>query len=357
MMISCAKSLTSAPETSQLSERSHLWICTAAGPKIGFGHLRRCMILARSLLDCISPLFLIDSRDCWSQEQLDNQGYDYFCENFDKACFFLPEPAAILIDTRHVEGLDCLIENARKRGIPIISVHDLGLDPLPSDIVIDGSIAPLFHDTNTKCPASLIGTDFIILDPVYRLLHQQKKQIREQVQSVFVNLGGGDSRKYYSRVLEGLRLWAHELEVVGVPGFVGWGQQRLEEMDWYPLHFRWEYASPGRFLFRADLAITGGGLAAYEALCAGTPLLALSHDSLQQVTVNAFAAAGACINLGPGNNLNPTQLAEVLSNLDIACNERKLLSSKGRKIVDGRGVERVSEIVRQLICERTTAGR
>jgi UDP-2,4-diacetamido-2,4,6-trideoxy-beta-L-altropyranose hydrolase len=267
----------------------------------------------------------------------------------------LPEPTAILIDTRRMHGLESLLATAKIRGIPVISIHDLGLNPLPTDIVIDGSIAPAFQEANSNYSVSLSGTDFMVLDPVYHLLHQQKKHIRKRIDSIFINLGGGDSRKYYSKVLEGLRLWAHEAEVVGVPGFIAWGQKRLEEMDWYPLRFRWEYASTDQFLFRADLAVTAGGLAAYEALCTGTPLLALSYDSLQQVTIKAIAAAGACLNLGPGDNLDPARLAATLSKIDVDRKERKLLSVRGKSIVDGKGAARVSDIIRRAIGDRAGA--
>jgi UDP-2,4-diacetamido-2,4,6-trideoxy-beta-L-altropyranose hydrolase len=357
MMTPSAKTLTIAEQLCPSDGWPFLWIRTHAGPQIGFGHLRRCMVLARSLLDCSRPIFLLDPEDCWSREQLANQGFDYFCETLDKAWTLLPEPNAVLIDTRRVQSLEYLLKIARNRGIPVISIHDLGLSPLPSDILIDGSIAPAFQEANSQYSTILTGTDFMILDPVYHLLHQRRKRISQKIQSIFINLGGGDSHQYYSRVLEGLRLWAHEAEVVAVPGFISWGQKRLEEMDWYPLRFRWEYAATDQFLFRADLAITAGGLAAYEALCTGTPLLALSFDSLQQVTIRALAAAGACIDLGSGDDLDPRVLAATLSKIGVGCNARKILSMRGRKIVDGRGAARVSEIIRRVVGSGEDADR
>jgi len=312
------------------------------------------MILAETLLDFISPLFLLSPQDRWSREQLSGRGFEYFCEGLDETWLRLREPAAILIDTRDGDGLDRFIASARRRGIPVISIQDFGLNPLPSDLVIDGSLVPDFSHPEFPYGARAFGgPDFMVLDPAFGKLHQKPKQICKTMQSVVINLGGGDARKFYPRILGGLKLWAQEVEAVGMRGFVPWGQERLEQRNWHPVRFRWDSGSADRLLSKADLAITAGGLSAYEALCAGTPLLALSYDSFQATTIRAMAAAGACIDLGPGDRLDPGRLAGVLSDLACDDSERRRISRNGRKLVDGRGDERVSRLIRQTIGERS----
>jgi UDP-2,4-diacetamido-2,4,6-trideoxy-beta-L-altropyranose hydrolase len=354
MNISSDKTLTVMLQSADVAAQPYLWIRTAAGPQIGFGHLRRCMILAQSLLDCCRPLFLLDAQDRWCHEQLAEQGFEYCLARDGQVWIGITDPAALLIDTRLADGLDRLIATAQSRGVPIISIHDMGLNPLPSDIVIDGSIASsLFQGAFFQNAKSFCGTNYMVLDPAFQALHQKRMRICKNVRSVVVSLGGGDSRKYFPVILKGLKAWAQEaVEVIGLKGFVNWGQETLEQMDWHPLHFRWEGGSPDRFLIHADLAITAGGLSAYEALCAGTPLLSFSYDPLQQASINAIEAAGACINLGPGDDLDSMRLAEVLSSISAGMHERRRISLNGRKMIDGRGAERVSHIVRQLICER-----
>jgi UDP-2,4-diacetamido-2,4,6-trideoxy-beta-L-altropyranose hydrolase len=321
---------------------------TGAGPQTGFGHLRRSMIIAQKLIDCCKPLFLIDLQDCWSRERLYQTGFEFF--NGDMECIWslMPEPAAVLIDTRIWDGLEKLIKGAKNRNIPVVSIHDLGLNPVPSDIQIDGSILPVFENSRGNA-VHYSGTSYMVLDPAYHVLHEQKKLIRNKIKSVFINLGGGDSGRYFLRLLEGLKLWAHKVEVVGTPGFTRWGQEKLEHMDWQPVVFRWESGSVNNFLFQSDLAITAGGLSAYEALCTGTPLMALSYDGFQQSTISALEEAGACVCLGPGDDLDPARLPAALSALELNVMERQRLSWRGRKIVDGLGAERVSQIIQNLI--------
>ncbi len=357
MMILSAKTLTVTPKVLHCAESPVVWIRTVAGAQIGFGHLRRTIILAEALQDCCTPLFLLDPVDYSSKEHLAAQGYEFFDQGLDRIWSVLPDPIAILIDTRLTEGLDGLFKGAQKRGIPVISIHDLGLNLLPSDIIIDGSIVPVDRDSGRQNTAYCCGTDYMILDPAYNLLRPRRMQVRDKIRSILINLGGGDSHRYFPLVLEGIQLWGHEVEVVGVPGFVRWGQESLAQRDWHPLHFHWESLSVAQLLCRADLAVTAGGIAAYEALCAGTPLFALSYDSLQQTAIAAIEAVGACIALGPGDNLDPVQLARALAVIDSGCEARRLLSLRGQRIVDGLGTERVSQVIRQLIYKRSQPRR
>jgi spore coat polysaccharide biosynthesis predicted glycosyltransferase SpsG len=350
-MIPSAKSLTDMHGISAQIEKPGIWLRTAAGPQIGFGHLRRSLIIARELRDCFRPLFLIDLQDIWSRDFLIQAGFDFFDGDPARLWALMPDPAVILIDTRIPDGLDRLIECARIRNVSVVSIHDLGLNPVASDVQIDGSILPL--PTNSKRNGiQYSGPSYMVLDPDYREFHQEKKLIRRKIKSVFVNLGGGDSRRFFLRVLQGMKLWGHRMEVIGAPGFADWGQEELERMDWNPVIFRWESGSIGHFLFQADLAITAGGISAYEALCTGTPLMALSYDGFQQSTISGFAQAGACISLGLGDDLDPRELAVKFSDVELNVTERQRLSWRGRKMVDGLGAERVSQIIRTMIFDR-----
>lgn len=348
-MIAGAKSLTYAAEKLQQGCLPSLWIRTAAGPRMGFGHLRRSLVIAEALRDWCRALFLLDPDDIWSRQHLEEQNFGFYSVGIETAWDNFPDPAAILIDTRLPGGLNSLIIRARARRVPVLSIHDLGLNMLASDKVIDGSVVPLNPQNVFPGTKIFSGADYMVLDPIYRILHLQNKAIRERIQSVVINLGGGNSGKYYWKVLKGLKLWNREIDVIGVPGFVSWGQEVFAQNDWSPLRFRWEKRNFERLLFEADLAITAGGIAAYEALCCGTPLLALSYDRFQRATIRRLKRSGACVDLGLGEGLVPDALADILSEVDADPAMRERLSANGKKIVDGQGVERVAQILRESI--------
>ena len=347
-----AKKLTNENDWPEDNGRPLLWIHTGAGPRAGFGHLRRCMVLAAELGDQVQTCFVLRLRDRWSGGSLKARGFTYVREDLTNIWARLPRPAAILIDTRLRDDLDDFIFTARQKSIPVISLHDLGLNPLAADIAIDGSIAPMFSP-DFEAARTFGGPTYMVLDPVFQELHRRPLSIRGGIRSVVVSLGGGDAREYFRWVLKGLQLWAASsekaIEVVGMRGFVDWGQEQFNEEALQPLCFRWESKPVSAFLRDADLAITAGGISAYEALCAGTPLLAMVGDSLQQTTVRRIAAAGGCVNLGAGRELAQERLVELLEKIDADVSVREKFARRGREIVDGLGAVRVASIIRRTI--------
>jgi spore coat polysaccharide biosynthesis predicted glycosyltransferase SpsG len=354
MSVSNAKTLTVLPESTGLTRRFSLWIYTGAGPQMGFGHLRRCIVLAKSLYEYCNPLFILDPEDLWSQEQLERLGFECCVIKLNQVWSLQQQPIAILLDTRISDGLAEFVVTAREKGICVLSIHDLGLNPLPSDIVIDGSVLPMLQENVFSYTKIFSGMEFIVLDPAFRILHLRSKPINKEIRSILINLGGGDSRKYYLRVLAGLKEWDHEVEVIGLRGFIQWGQDSLITSDWAQVHFRWESGPAFQYIGDADVVITAGGLSAYEALCTGAPLMALAYDSLQQTTIKGLESLGGCINLGLGDALDPARLAEALTLIENDHDKRVKLSSRGRFLVDGLGDKRVSEIIRQSIHESGT---
>ncbi len=331
--------------------KPRLWIRTLAGSTIGFGHLRRCLTLAKLLEGTVRPVFLLDSDDIGSQMQVTAQGLHYECLRLDRIWSKIPSPAAVLVDTRETERTLRLVEEARERRIRIVSIHDLGLSPLPSDIVVDGSILPSTGGFPRSDTSFYTGTSYLVMDPLYSLLHQRKKRINEKIRSVAVILGGGDSGGCFVKVLEGLRLWGKELEVVGFPGFAYWGQKSLTEIDWHPLRFRWagQSESVAKLTFRSDLAVTAGGISAFEALCTGTPVVALAVDGHQEITVSTLAHTGACLDLGRMDTFRPVQMRDAIAFLSDDRARRERISKRARRIVDGRGAERVCSIIREVL--------
>lgn len=348
-MLKGAKTLTVSSGNLSNLIGSCLWIRTGSGPQMGFGHLKRTMALARYLKDCCLPLFLIDPEDRWSREQLADQGLAFVCEPLKTIWSYLPDPRAVLIDTRENDGIHELVAEAKKRNLPVISIHDLGLNPVASDIAIDGSIAPDFKEFPNEATVFYGGTSYMVLDPSYRYLFKRDKVINESIRTVFINLGGGNSGRYFTRILKGLKLWNRELEVLGAAGFYSWGQDSLARKYSGPLRFRWCVENVSYNCFKADLAITAGGISAYEALCTGTPLMALAYDLCQQTTIRSIAQKNACLDLGLGEDIDPGKMPAVLSGMESDRERRRLFSEKGRAIADGRGIERVAHIIREAI--------
>jgi spore coat polysaccharide biosynthesis predicted glycosyltransferase SpsG len=324
-----------------------LWVRTTASPQIGFGHLRRVLTLATVLRPSFDFMFLTDSDDPWTEAAANERAWSAVPFQPEAVWTSAASPAAILIDTRREGGLAGLILEAQRRGIPVASIHDLGLNPLRSDVVIDGSVEPCAPEGG-KC---FTGPSYLVLDLEFAAIHARKKSIRESVGSIFINLGGGDSSRYLMRVLEAIRVFGTQLDVVAAPGFAARVRESVDPGRIEPLRIRWadKGDSIAELFFQADLAITAGGLSVYESMGSGTPTLALSYDSLQHRTVARLAENGCCVDLGLGDSLDVPRLADLLRSLDHDRVSRRRLSRRGWRVVDGRGAARVAQILVGLL--------
>jgi hypothetical protein len=78
----------------------------------------------------------------------------------------------------------------------------------------------------------------------------------------------------------------------------------------------------------------------------------MAYDAFQQITITNIAARGGCIDLGSGDALDPVSIAGLVSQLELGWEKRRNMSLRGRSIVDGRGAERVSQLIRKTIADR-----
>jgi UDP-2,4-diacetamido-2,4,6-trideoxy-beta-L-altropyranose hydrolase len=348
MIRKTAKCLTHTPVSDKgvclRQGKPKLWIRTAAGPAIGFGHLRRTIALAHLLENGAQPVFLADAFDEWTRRACDEEGWS--CFDFEPDCLrkTIPDPALVLIDTREPRGLQELLQEAGKLSIPVVSIHDLGLNPLATDVVIDGSVLPV-RGGKPDAP-NYLGAEYLVLDPMYAEVNRRPRQLAREIRSVFINLGGGDGRRFFPALLDGLRRWKQGLQVTAAGGFGNWKPDAplSSEIRWArPEEPVWE------LFFEADVALTAGGLSSNEALCCGTPLLALSYDGYQQVTVSALAREGLCVNLGLGDLLDAGRIPSILERLEENLDQRETMSAAGKRRIDGRGAWRVSRILEGLL--------
>jgi spore coat polysaccharide biosynthesis predicted glycosyltransferase SpsG len=103
-------------------------------------------------------------------------------------------------------------------------------------------------------------------------------------------------------------------------------------------------------MLRADIAMTGAGLTKYEAAVTGTPGIIIPARDYLVKLAQEFANEGAAINLGLAGTLKDGDIAGAAAKLMNDFNRRRKMSALGKKLVDGRGIERIiSEIPKEVL--------
>ncbi len=313
----------------------------AAGPRLGFGHLIRCRAIARAL--GVMPRVSIRGTAATRRA-----GAALGLRVIDGGPGLLDRemPQILVVDDPSAPAARPWVSAARRRGIPVATIHDAGLARVDADLVIDGSVRTAPQADATR----LFGPRYAVIDPRVAALGAGRRPTKG---SVLVAVGGG----------------AHVFALV--PAVVAALARRVPGLDiqvaagFTPRHRRpalpaGRWLAPGklgRALASAQVAIVAGGLTAYEACALGVPVVAVSVVPAQQPTVRALARRGAAVDGGPlGTAGAARRVAEHSTRLLAAPAARRRLAANGRRLVDGRGAARVAVALRALARQGGTRG-
>ena len=316
----------------------------AAGPRVGFGHLVRCRSLARAL--GVVPFVSVRGTDA-TRRAARAGGWDLVDLRSIRALAAL-EPSLIVVDDPSEAHAMPWVRWAQELGIPVASIHDLGLARVDSDFTIDGSVGATW--------ATLHGPMFAILDP--QLMAVRKVGRRPVAGRLLIALGGGAHvGAVAARLSRALVDRGLDLSIRVAAGFASdRARPSLARGEWV--------SSPNGLateLSRAELAIVAGGITAYECCALGVPAIAMPVTSAQRQTVHALARVGAVIETGfpPTDDRVIAQVVESVASLHRNERLRARLSAAARRVVDGGGAFRVADALRQFVVQhnrRSTVG-
>ena len=321
----------------------------AAGPRVGFGHLVRCRSLARAL--GVTPLVSIRGT-ARTRAKAVAMGFTVISSQWPALENGIPD--LIVVDDPVQKSADSWAKHARRDGVPVASVHDLGLAYIASDLVIDGSLSTFSRDgvasgfsrsESTAC----LGPRFAILDPSIAAIRNER---RVPVPGrVLIALGGGSHVLSLAGQLSvAIARRSPDAEIRVVRGFSSGRQSAALR------HATWVDAPNGlgHELADAEVAVVAGGVTLYEACALGIPVVALPVTAAQHTTVRAAACRGAAIDTGrpPVDDCMMSRTADAVAALLQNQALRHRQSYAARALVDGEGAARVAARLKELVMRR-----
>ena len=317
-----------------------LW-CAAAGPRRGFGHLMRCGVLAE-VLGARRELVLRGARS--TIHAAIRLGWTIHRGGPRRVMSSL-SPDLVVVDDPSPREVARYVRHARGLGIPVATIHDLGLGRAASDLVIDGSVT---RPRRTP-PADLEGPAFAVLTPAIAAL-RLRPPVRSR-QRVLIALGGGaNARAIGVRLARRMSREIPEASIQVVAGFAGAALKQP-----LPPRCTWLDAPVGlaQALATATVAVVAGGVTLYEAAALGTPTVAIAIVGAQRAAVRAVASAGAAMNATApaGPRAFDRAIADVRRLLDDPAHAHAL-GRRAQKLVDGHGAARVARSLQMLAGQR-----
>lgn len=322
-----------------MSEVDVLFIVDAL-PETGFGHASRCLSLSR-LLRRRDPDLRVAFQGVFSAPAQRLLG-----EYLAPGDFIEPErqvrARVAVIDRMHdIEDADSwdrgLLEKMRERSGRVVHLTSGTQDPgLPEGVVCigfqPGGPAP-------RRPHLLWGLDYA---PVSLALAHEIPQRRDNGR-LLVALGGARDTRGIELVMGALQDLPdiRSVDVLGSPvndlslldgvrAFGGDVEIHSSVPDVTPL------------LSRARVVLASFGHLVYEALALGTAACVIGQKRFQADYAELLAANGLAVSAGYAPEANT---ASVASALDRAWKEADQLSRRGREFVDGRGLDRIADMV------------
>jgi spore coat polysaccharide biosynthesis predicted glycosyltransferase SpsG len=232
------------------------------------------------------------------------------------------------------------VDAIERHGCRHVGIRDLGLAQCNADVLIDGSIT-------TITPYDRRPDRRLFTGPRYMVTSGRTVSRKPASNVAFVTLGGGASAQYTPELVSAMV--SSGFEVYATAGFQSGRSQSppIAGAIWVT-----DPAGIRAAMSRAAVAVSTSGVSLYELLAASVPTVAVSVNPHQLRTSAAFQQEGAIESLGPIESVSPAEIVDRVRSLVDDEPRRRSLAANGRRLVDGRGLFRVSEIVRKELCRK-----
>ena len=103
----------------------------------------------------------------------------------------------------------------------------------------------------------------------------------------------------------------------------------------------------------ADLVLCSGGMSVYEIAALGAPGVVLAQNAREDRRMREFSLFGTIEYLGLGVDVDESTILDTVRGLLADSGKRKVMSERGRTLVDGYGAARAAEIVLEQVDLKT----
>jgi len=342
---------------------------TDASINIGTGHVMRCLTLADELRQkCTDINFICREGPGNLISYVGNRGYKIHQ---------LPGEIDIETDRRLTNQIlskyetksDWLVidhydidisyeSSLRDRVKKIMVIDDLADREHDCDLLLDQNYSKNEDRYNGLVPGNciqLLGPEYAILRPQFQKARGNLRKRDGGVNRILVFMGGSDPKNVTSKVLRAIHMFERSDIVTDV--VIGNLNPYHDEIKTLAskipntsCHHNVE--DMAELMALADLCIGAGGTTTWERCCAGLPTIALILAENQKSISESLHKERAIINLGWYHNVTEKNIKEVVEGLIVNTQEMATISEKSRRLVDGKGVNRVVDTITSIVGNR-----
>ncbi len=332
-----------------------------ASTQIGIGHVMRCLALGQAWRDTRGEaIFAMAMGSPAIESRLTSEDIDIF-----------PVSARVGSAEDAMQTADL----AQQKGASWVAVDGYLFDPAYQRIIKDSGLNLLLIDDNGHAAHYyadvvlnqnidankgmymkresythlLLGTRYVLLRREFLTWRGWKRQTPRVARNVLVTMGGSDPDNVTSVVMQALPhigVPGMQAVVLAGPGNPHYGELKTAIADLSPpIRLEFEGVNMPELMKWADVAITAGGITCWELAFMQVPALIVVTADNQWSAAHGLDSKGVFRLLGQDVDVSERELVTELGGLMRNAPLRVKMSAKGCRLVDGRGAERLLQMM------------
>jgi UDP-2,4-diacetamido-2,4,6-trideoxy-beta-L-altropyranose hydrolase len=315
---------------------------------LGMGHIYRTLNLADAMSSWAKVSF-VTRGDSIAAIKLAEKYPTKTTKNDDEEYTLLKaiHPDVVIVDKLNTDG--AYMRRLKTTNRVLVSFDDCGEGVNQADIAFN---------VLYQCEKKKQGSTIVFTEPSYAIINPHFSETRKKERigaiRILVTLGGADTLGLTQTVIETLDSLSEEFTITTV---IGPAFKHYKEIDKavtaciHKIDVRLNISDMWNVMAESDLAISAGGNTLFELAATGTPAIVLCEELFELETADRMMEAGTCENLGYSKPLDEKRLKLTAQKMINDPDKRKSMGLAGKRLVDGLGSNRVSEIIRKKLVE------
>jgi len=321
------------------------------GSQIGMGHVMRTLVLAKELAE-INDVFYVCRVDNPLSDKYKNgidkikaEGFKVIFINQNSVLEELEKIHADLLITDSYDVDAKYFSETKKMFKKTAYIDDMNLFYFDVDILINQNINAVDLDYKVNdYTALLVGSKYVMLREQFR--NTPKKFIKENVENIMLTVGGADPNHLTEKILSWTKVLDYIFHVVVGPSFEKNNKLKDYQSEKVKLYYN---ANMYEIMQKCDVAVSACGSTLYELAVCGVPTLGIIIAYNQKGIASKLNNEGVIRSLGLYNEISQDKLISDIEQLAQSKKMRQCISNAGKDLVDGKGIERLSEAINNVL--------
>ncbi len=337
--------------------RASLVLRADGGPRIGAGHVMRCLALAQAWQDTGGQaVFVMAEPTPTLEARVQAEGmqvirisatpgsHDDACQTVRLARHL--DASWVVVDSYQWDTVSQRI--VKDAGLRLLVMDDMGqVGRYEADLILNQNLHAhegLYANRPSTCEL-LLGGEYVLLRREFLQWQEWRREIPSVGRNLLIMLGGSDPENLTLRLIEAFHTMEIEkIQVVVVIGGMNPYYSQLQEVIRscrVPIRLEREVTRMAELMAWADVAISSGGTTVWECAFMGLPTIVGVIAEVEDYLVSGLRRHGLFLHLGWFRETPVEQLMNLLTVLTNDQLQRQHMSELGRRLINGQGCQRV----------------